>query len=354
MDNNIEEYFQKSKGEGIDDDNFANPGSGTGFYQGDDFAASIPEFEEPDFTEPYEPELPDIYEPIEYEKPEIDFSEYEIDPIDLTPPEGFTGEFGLGGFNNPNSTNNSNFQLANVGLPGYVNYLSQPDYLVFDTEYYLEQNSEIPSFYASDPFRHFVSFGAAQGKEYRYTIEIDYTPPEQEIISNNEGIAQNYALSGYLGNLESFVTSNGDFLAFDTDYYLWHNPDLTVAGVDPLLHFSEFGLNENREHRYIFVDNLLTYNSTSDVDRTQDSLSTNGGNTNSFNPDSNPYFTFDSQYYLQQNPDVAAAGVDPYEHYISFGQLESRSPNIYHDLFPPSTFGTENINNFDSSNSSFT
>ena len=35
---------------------------------------------------------------------------------------------------------------------------------------------------------------------------------------------------------------------------------------------------------------------------------------------------FDPNYYLQNNPDVAAAGVNPYEHYQQFGAKEGRSP----------------------------
>jgi hypothetical protein len=37
-----------------------------------------------------------------------------------------------------------------------------------------------------------------------------------------------------------------------------------------------------------------------------------------FNPN------FDAQAYLRQNPDVAAAGVDPYQHYMNYGRSEGR------------------------------
>ena len=37
--------------------------------------------------------------------------------------------------------------------------------------------------------------------------------------------------------------------------------------------------------------------------------------------------TFNSEYYLAQNPDVAAAGVDPYSHYLEHGFNEGRAPN---------------------------
>lgn len=34
---------------------------------------------------------------------------------------------------------------------------------------------------------------------------------------------------------------------------------------------------------------------------------------------------FDPNFYLQQNPDVAKAGVDPYQHYLQYGQKEGRA-----------------------------
>lgn len=36
---------------------------------------------------------------------------------------------------------------------------------------------------------------------------------------------------------------------------------------------------------------------------------------------------FDAAWYLQQNPDVAAAGVDPYQHFQQYGISEGRAPN---------------------------
>ena len=36
---------------------------------------------------------------------------------------------------------------------------------------------------------------------------------------------------------------------------------------------------------------------------------------------------FDAAYYLAQNPDVAAAGVDPYQHYMTTGWTEGRNPS---------------------------
>ena len=42
--------------------------------------------------------------------------------------------------------------------------------------------------------------------------------------------------------------------------------------------------------------------------------------------DPNP--VFDTSYYLEQNPDVAEAGVNPLQHYFEFGFLEGRIPSV--------------------------
>lgn len=40
---------------------------------------------------------------------------------------------------------------------------------------------------------------------------------------------------------------------------------------------------------------------------------------------------FHPQWYLEQNPDVAAAGMDPLHHYLVFGAAEGREPSAYFD-----------------------
>jgi hypothetical protein len=37
---------------------------------------------------------------------------------------------------------------------------------------------------------------------------------------------------------------------------------------------------------------------------------------------------FDRDYYLRTNPDVAAVGIDPYQHFLRYGWREGRNPNI--------------------------
>lgn len=72
---------------------------------------------------------------------------------------------------------------------------------------------------------------------------------------------------------------------FDPDYYFSKNPDVKNAGVDPFVHFLNFGGSEGRD----------------------------------------PSPEFDSSWYLDNNADVKAAGMNPLLHYILFGKEEGRS-----------------------------
>jgi hypothetical protein len=40
----------------------------------------------------------------------------------------------------------------------------------------------------------------------------------------------------------------------------------------------------------------------------------------------NPSSSFDTSYYLEQNPDVAKEKINPLVHYIKFGRKEGRLP----------------------------
>lgn len=71
---------------------------------------------------------------------------------------------------------------------------------------------------------------------------------------------------------------------FDRKYYLKTNPDVSVSGVNPLIHFLRFGWKEGR----------------------------------------NPNIDFDLRCYLAANPDVRAAGVNPLVHYVRAGAREGR------------------------------
>lgn len=84
---------------------------------------------------------------------------------------------------------------------------------------------------------------------------------------------------------------------FDVNYYLDHNSDVRIAGMEPLTHYALFGYSEDHQNR-------------------------------------DPSALFDTSYYNANNPDVVAAGEISLLHYIQFGNTEhfdNRDPNQFFD-----------------------
>ena len=101
------------------------------------------------------------------------------------------------------------------------------------------------------------------------------------------------------------VVDNNDGSAFVDDlFYYARYHDVWSAHVDADDHYAAFGAGEGRAPSTRSDASFLT-------DRTIDG--------------------FDPVYYLRHNPDVAAAGVDPYQHFQTFGWREGRDPNALFD-----------------------
>jgi glycosyltransferase involved in cell wall biosynthesis len=88
---------------------------------------------------------------------------------------------------------------------------------------------------------------------------------------------------------------------FDSTAYLILNPDVASAGADPVHHYLSYGRHEGRA--YSRCDTALS----EDVD----SQALPEG--------------FDPRAYLILNPDVAANGADPVQHYLTYGRHEGRA-----------------------------
>ncbi|HEX3984190.1 MAG TPA: glycosyltransferase, partial [Acidisoma sp.] len=79
---------------------------------------------------------------------------------------------------------------------------------------------------------------------------------------------------------------------FDATFYLETYPDVRRAGVDPFVHYRNWGAFEGRD----------------------------------------PNAFFSVAHYLLQNPDVLDAGTNPLHHYVTFGVREGRNPHPHFDI----------------------
>jgi serralysin len=110
----------------------------------------------------------------------------------------------------------------------------------------------------------------------------------------------------------------------DDVFYLFNNPDVFAAGVEPETHFAEFGWREGRDPNAFFdTQGYLTANP--DVAAAginplvhYDQFGWREGR--------DPSALFDTQGYLAASPDVAAAGINPLTHFLQYGIFEGRQP----------------------------
>jgi len=108
---------------------------------------------------------------------------------------------------------------------------------------------------------------------------------------------------------------------FDSEWYLSQISDLAELNLTPLGHYVSIGVVKGlapHPNKQIGVKPdasalLLTQKTTSSENLAYNTLKDSG--------------LFDSSYYLQKNPLVAASGVDPLKHFLMRGAFERRNPN---------------------------
>ena len=104
---------------------------------------------------------------------------------------------------------------------------------------------------------------------------------------------------------------------FDPRWYLEQNPD--AAGVNALLHYALQGEPADRDPSPLF--DVAWYRRTYGAERPLAHYL-----AHRFGPVS-PIPEFDAAYYLETNPDVGAARMDPFLHYMRFGYRDFRKPS---------------------------
>ncbi|MFN3350802.1 hypothetical protein [Pseudorhodoplanes sp.] len=122
---------------------------------------------------------------------------------------------------------------------------------------------------------------------------------------------------------------------FDLDWYLSGNADVKAAGVDPLVHYVEFGCREGRDPHPLFDTAwyLSTYHDAgpSGLNPLVHYLHVGAQQGYDHSP------LFDTRWYARQNPD--ARGWNPLLHFIRCGNAQGRDP---HPLFRSRTYASSN------------
>lgn len=123
---------------------------------------------------------------------------------------------------------------------------------------------------------------------------------------------------------------------FSTSYYLTAHTDVAASGVNPFAHYLAQGKNEGRSVK----DAGILAPPRQGIEKTDDGPPPSDRCT--LRKDDRDLLTsaFDANYYLSANPDVAAAEVDPLDHFMTTGWREGRNPTLwfsvshYLDFYP--------------------
>ena len=174
---------------------------------------------------------------------------------------------------------------------------------LFDPEYYRSRDPKISS-RKNAPFRHYVRYGAQEGRDpsslFQTAFYCEEYPDVSGTFSNplihylKNGKAEGRFKNGH----EKYLVVNGieaDEQAavgdrelilrsglFDADYYLKTNPAAAASGMDPLRHFLYVGAAQGF----------------------------------------GPFREFDVEYYEKENADVIFGEINPLVHYLRYGRAE--------------------------------
>ncbi len=182
----------------------------------------------------------------------------------------------------------------------------------FSTRYYLKQNADVWRA-GVNPYVHYLIAGRKEGRFPRQLPGLNRDLTEQWrviagefdvpfYLAQNPDVAQARfePILHYL--LEGWKRERDPHPQFSTSHYLDANPDVRKAGVNPYFHFLAEGRKEGRPARP-----AGTWALKSDVRGAIEER-------------------FDRDFYLARNPDVAAAKMDPLDHYVDYGWKEGRDP----------------------------
>jgi len=151
---------------------------------------------------------------------------------------------------------------------------------LFDRRFYLKQNPDVKKA-GLDPIKHYLAYGAADGRN----------PSEN----------------------------------FDGSFYLQNYRDVALVGLNPLVHFLRFG---QAEGRMALPPGAIAQQGTTASD-TNPSAESARAIERALVEQSE---CFSAPFYLKTYPDVAAAKIDPLDHFMDYGWREGRRPQPNFDM----------------------
>ena len=211
----------------------------------------------------------------------------------------------------------------------------------FSTAFYVEANPDVVEA-GLNPFYHYVQHGRAEGRPIAPASPLD-NGRSWEIEAIRRGMDEAfYAQQLRAANIELrgmepaiHYWREGASLGLDpakdfsTSHYLASHADVAATRVNPFAHYLEEGRKEGRSAAAPQAPSVEQEEApkTSKRPAKDHDRSLIGS-------------AFDAEYYLAANADVAEAGVDPLDHFMTSGWREGRNPNLwfsvthYLDFYP--------------------
>lgn len=106
---------------------------------------------------------------------------------------------------------------------------------------------------------------------------------------------------------------------FDADWYLLTNRDVAVAGVNPLMHYVEYGRREGRTGR--------PSRELGSLDEAPARPALEPGSPSTIAVDPAVAREFDAAFYRERYPDLSGSDAELLEHYLTYGWSEHRDPS---------------------------
>ena len=229
----------------------------------------------------------------------------------------------------------------------------------FDTEYYIRTNPDVLTS-GLNPFYHYLTFGSLEGRQPKDSVLVDasvdievYNVVLQHFDGDyyidqalamgwepvHEDLVQDYICFGWQNGLDPDQN-------FDTAYYLAANSDVRENNYNPYYHYLLHGQQEGRLGRKeddssnqnkVRISHSDVYKVVSEHFDVEFYISKYLDDEDSIDPiqdylnegwkqGRNPSPDFNTDYYLNTNPDLMNVDINPYYHYLLYGANEGRAP----------------------------
>ncbi|MBY0611199.1 MAG: glycosyltransferase [Beijerinckiaceae bacterium] len=211
--------------------------------------------------------------------------------------------------------------VAEAGLEPLAHFIAsgasegrKPHYLI-DLEWYADANPDV-ELDGAETYRHFVSTGDSEGRSPHPLFDAGFsraqgpTPADIPAFCHYVEIGMALGRSPHpLFKSEWYAAKQGLPIALALDHYLSEG---AARGFDP--------------HPLFSADH---YRAATGCPRSEETVRHYTARLRSGADFVSPTPYFDLDFYLRVNPDLVAAGVDPFTHYLKSGWREGRMPSPY-------------------------